>query len=91
MDIQSAIDAPNFQILHFPSSFFPRKASPGQVEVEGRVPPRSVEELIKRGHMVRVEGDWSGGDETAIMYNAERKVFYGAASPRREKSYAMGW
>jgi gamma-glutamyltranspeptidase/glutathione hydrolase len=91
MDIQSAIDAPNFQILQFPSSFFPRKASPGVIELEGRFAPRTLDELTKKGHLVKVGGDWSGGDETAIMYDAQRKVFYGAASPRREKSYAMGW
>ncbi len=91
MNIQEAIDAPNFQIAHFPSSFFPRKASPGQIELEGRFGPAVLEELSRRGHIVRVEGDWSGGDETAILYDADRKVIFGAASPRREKSYAMGW
>jgi gamma-glutamyltranspeptidase/glutathione hydrolase len=91
MDIQDAIDAPNFQIAHFPSSFFPRKASPGEIGVEGRFAPATLEELTRRGHIVKVEPEWSGGDETAILYDASRKVIFGAASPRREKSYALGW
>ena len=91
MDIQEAIDAPNFQIAHFPSSFFPRKASPGEIGFEGRFSPKTLEELSRRGHIVKVEGEWSGGDETAILYDATRKVMFGAASPRREKSYALGW
>jgi gamma-glutamyltranspeptidase/glutathione hydrolase len=91
MDIQEAIDAPNFQIAHFPSSFFPRKASPGEIGVEGRFSAQVLEELTRRGHIVKVEGEWSGGDETAILYDAQRKVIFGAASPRREKSYALGW
>jgi gamma-glutamyltranspeptidase/glutathione hydrolase len=91
MDIQTAIDAPNFQIVHFPSSFYPRKAFPGQIDLEGRFSRSTLDELAKRGHIVKLDGDWSGGDETAILYDAERKVIFGAASPRREKSYAMGW
>ncbi len=91
MDLQEAIDAPNFQIAHFPSSFFPRKASPGEIGFEGRFNAKTLEELARRGHIVKVEGEWSGGDETAIRYDAARKVMFGAASPRREKSYALGW
>ena len=91
MDLQDAIDAPVFEIAHFPSSFFPRKASPGVIGFEGRFPQKTLEELARRGHIVKVEGAWSLGDETAILYDAQRKVMFGAASPRREKSYAMGW
>jgi len=91
MDVQQAIDAPNFQIAHFPSSFFPRKASPGEIGLEGRFAANTIEELSRRGHIVKVEGEWSGGDETAILYDAQRKVMFGGASPRREKSYALGW
>jgi len=91
MSLQEAIDAPNFQIAHFPSSFYPRKASPGEVGFEGRFPPKTLEELARRGHGVKVEGEWSGGDVTAILYDAQRKVMFGAASPRREKSFAFGW
>ncbi len=91
LDLQEAIDAPNFQIAHFPSSFFPRKASPGEIGFEGRFLKPTLEELARRGHIVKVEGDWSGGDETAILYDAARRVMFGAASPRREKSYALGW
>ena len=91
MDPQEAIDAPNFQIAHFPSSFFPRKASPGEIGVEGRFPAATLEDLGRRGHLVKVEGEWSGGDVTAILVDLRRGVLFGAASPRRDKSYALGW
>ena len=91
MDLQDAIDAPAFEIAHFPSSFFPRKAQPGVLGLEGRFPPKTIEELMRRGHLVKIEGPWVLGDETAILYDAQRKVLFGAASPRREKSYALGW
>ncbi len=91
MDIQSAIDAPVFEITSFPSSFFPRKATPGAIGFENRFPQKTLEELARRGHIVHTEAPWHTGDETAILYDAQRKVIFGAASPRREKSYAMGW
>jgi len=91
MSLQDAIDAPNFQIAHFPSSFFPRRASPGEVGFEGRFAQATLDELTRRGHIVKVEAQWSGGDVTAVMYDAARKVMFGAASPRRDKSYALGW
>jgi len=91
MDPQTAIDAPVFEITHFPSSFFPRKASPGTITFEGRFPQKTLDELKQRGHIVLTETPWHTGDETAILYDADRKVMFGAASPRREKSYAMGW
>jgi gamma-glutamyltranspeptidase len=59
--------------------------------MEGRFPRQTLDELAQRGHIVKLDADWSGGDETAILYDAQRKVMFGAASPRREKSYAMGW
>ncbi len=91
MDIQEAIDAPAFEIAHFPSSFYPRKAAPGVIGFESRFPAKTLEELARRGHLVRIEGAWSLGDETAVLYDAQRKMLFGAASPRREKSYALGW
>lgn len=91
MDLQDAIDQPLFEIAHFPSSFYPRKAQPGVIGFEGRFAPKTLEELTRRGHIVKMEGAWAIGDETAILYDAKRKVMFGAASPRREKSYAMGW
>ncbi|MBI3696023.1 MAG: gamma-glutamyltransferase family protein, partial [Acidobacteria bacterium] len=73
------------------SSFYPRKASPGVIGVESRFPLKTLEELSRRGHIIKTEGAWALGDETAILYDAQRKVLFGAASPRREKSYALGW
>ena len=56
---------------------------------ESRFRAKTPEELTRRGHVVKVEGTWSIGDETAVIYDAQRKVMFGAASPRREKSYAL--
>ena len=47
LDLQAAIDAPMFHSNHFPSSFYPREAFPGQMEIEGR-----VETGDKRGRLL---------------------------------------
>ncbi len=91
MDIQSALDAPLIQILDFPPSFFPREVHPGVMRVETRMDAKTVEDLQALGHEVQPAGPWSIGDATALMVDLERGVLYGAAGPRRDKSYALAW
>ena len=91
MDIQSALDAPLIQILDFPPSFFPREVHPGVMRVEDRMDPKTVEGLQALGHRVQPAGPWSIGDATAVMVDLDRGVLYGAAGPRRDKSYALAW
>jgi gamma-glutamyltranspeptidase/glutathione hydrolase len=91
MDIQQAVEAPLFQILDFPPSFYPREASPGTTRVEGRIPEEVTAELVKMGYEIRPAGPWSIGDGTAVMVDPNRGVLFGAAGPRRDKSYALGW
>src|SRR5437016_8190597 len=58
MNLQEAIDAPAWHSEHFPISFWPRTARPGVLVVEGRLPPATVKELERRGHIVEVDADW---------------------------------
>ena len=91
MDIQSALDAPLIQILDFPPSFFPRQTQPGVMRVESRMAQGTVDALAAMGHTVLNAGPWSIGDATALMLDRRRGVLYGAAGPRRDKSYALAW
>ncbi len=91
MNIQDAIEAPLFQIFDFPSSFYPRSAAPGQMIIEKRVPESVIEALTARGHLVRPVSPWSLGDATALQVDVDHGVLMGAAGPRRDKSYALGW
>jgi gamma-glutamyltranspeptidase/glutathione hydrolase len=91
MSLQEAAEAPAFSIEHFPSSFYPRTAEPGVVYLEGRIPPETVAELRRRGHIVKVQPDWSGQNVLAAMFDARTGVLSAAASPRRDTPYAMGW
>jgi len=91
MNIQEAIDAPMFQIFDFPNSFAGHEAAPGRMAIESRLPDSVLEELAEKGHRVRAVSPWSMGDATAARIDLDRGVMFGAAGPRRGKSYALAW
>ena len=90
MDLQEAIDAPNFHSTHFRNSFYPRAAKPGHVVVEGRIGAEVRRELEARGHTVEAVGDWVNGSVLAIRFDPDSGLTSAAASPRGV-SYAIGW
>ena len=65
--------------------------SPSRVAVESRIPEGVVEALAAKGHLVQCVPGWSHGRVLAIRYNTETGVMAGAASPRLETGYAMGY
>jgi gamma-glutamyltranspeptidase/glutathione hydrolase len=89
MNLQEAIDAPAFHTNHFPNSFYPHAAAPGEVEIEARFSPPVFEELRRRGHRVRVANPWSLGRLSAVSRTPDG-VLRGAANPRGMQGYATG-
>ncbi|MGO9698603.1 MAG: gamma-glutamyltransferase family protein [Xanthobacteraceae bacterium] len=87
-NLQQAIDAPAWHSDHFPSSFWPRQARPGLLVVEGRVSPKTIAELKRRGHIVEVGPDWSEGRLTAATREGPRRR--AAANARGMQGYAAG-
>jgi gamma-glutamyltranspeptidase/glutathione hydrolase len=90
MNLQEAIDAPNFHTRHFPSSFYPHNAEPGSVVLEGRIPESVRAELADRGHQISVAGDWSHGRVLGITFDSKTGLISAGASPRAQIAYAMG-
>jgi gamma-glutamyltranspeptidase/glutathione hydrolase len=90
LDLQGAIDAPNWHNDSFPSSFYPRGRRPGSVTVESRTDPEVVEELRRRGHHVTVGPAWSEGRLCAVARDPETGVVSAAANPRGMQGYAVG-
>ena len=90
MNLQAAIDAPNFHTSHFPSSFYPHNAEPGSIVLEGRIPEPVRAELADRGHQISVAGDWSHGRVLGITFGSKTGVISAGASPRAQMAYAMG-
>ena len=88
LNLQEAIDAPSWHSEHFPSSFYPRAATPGKLVLEGRFPKTTVDELRRRGHLVEVGGDWSEGRLCAV--SQEDGILKAAANPRGMQGYAVG-
>jgi gamma-glutamyltranspeptidase/glutathione hydrolase len=88
LNLQEAIDAPGFSTAHFPNSFYPRETDIGHLAVEGRFPKETIEVLIKKGHKVSVDSDWSLGRMTAA--SIENEVLKAAANPRFMQGYAIG-
>ncbi len=89
LDLQAAIDAPEFHSNHFPSSFYPREAEPNVVEVEGRIGEETLRGLRERGHDVRVTEDWSLGRVSAAA-RERGGLLKAAANPRGMQGYAVG-
>ncbi|MFJ3703161.1 MULTISPECIES: gamma-glutamyltransferase family protein [Streptomyces] len=90
LDLQGAIDAPNWHNDSFPGSFFPRGMRPGSVTVEEGMDPGVVEELRRRGHDVTVGDPWSEGRMCAVARDPETGVLSAAANPRGMQGYAVG-
>lgn len=88
MNLQQAIDCPALHIDHFPNSFWPRAAKWNHVQVEGRFPAATVEELRRRGHDVTVGGDWSEGRLSAAAKDGD--LLKAAANARGMQGYAIG-
>jgi gamma-glutamyltranspeptidase/glutathione hydrolase len=87
-NLQEAIDAPLFHTTHFPSSFYPRGARPGEVAVEGRFSAEVIADLRRRGHNLTVADDWSIGRVCAL--ERDSTLLRAAATPRLMQAYAIG-
>ncbi|MER5746998.1 gamma-glutamyltransferase [Streptomyces sp. NPDC002225] len=90
LDLQGAVDAPNWHTDSFPASFFPRGMRPGSVTVEGNTDPEIVAELRRRGHDVTVGEPWSEGRLCAVARDPGTGVLSAAANPRGMQGYAVG-
>jgi gamma-glutamyltranspeptidase / glutathione hydrolase len=88
LNLQEAIDAPEFHTDHLISSFYPRGIVPRSLAVESRFPRAVIDELRARGHEVTVEPDWSLGRVTAVQ-KADGQL-RAAANPRGMQGYAAG-
>jgi gamma-glutamyltranspeptidase/glutathione hydrolase len=89
LNLQESIDTPGFHSNHFPSSFYPRRARPNELEIEGRIGADTIEGLRERGHEVAVADDWSLGRVSAAGREADG-ILKAAANPRGMQGYAVG-
>ena len=89
LDLQAAIDAPEFHTDHLISSFYPRGFAARSLALEGRVGSRTIGELQRRGHEVTLWPAWSLGRVTAVCREPSGLLKAGA-NPRGMQGYAVG-
>jgi gamma-glutamyltranspeptidase/glutathione hydrolase len=89
LNLQEAIDAPEFHTAHFPSSFYPRQAAPASLVLEERFGAEAIAELRERGHDVTVAPPWSLGRVSAAGREPDGSL-KAAANPRAMQGYAVG-
>ncbi len=87
-DLQRAIDAPLFQIRHFPASFHPRESVLGRLLIEKRFPESTLATLRERGHDLALQGDWALGRVCAVASHSG--MVHAGASARHMQGYAVG-
>lgn len=94
LSLQEAVEAPTFWSAHWPNSFYPRSATPGLVHFEDRIDSQVIAELQSRGHTMKREAPFGGGNTLACKSEPAgdgRAIFSAAASPRLDPAYALGY
>jgi gamma-glutamyltranspeptidase/glutathione hydrolase len=87
LNLQEAIDAPEWETQHLISSFVPRSVKPRSLVVESRFGDAVIAELRRRGHEVTVAEPWSLGRVSAVAREAGQLL--AAANPRGMQGYAV--
>jgi len=87
LNLQEAIDAPDFHTDHLISSFYPRGFAPRSLFVEERLGGDAIADLRRRGHDVTVTPPWSLGRVTAVQ--REDGQIRAAANARGMQGYAI--
>ena len=89
-ELQQAIDAPMFHTNSFPSSFYPREMTPGDLVVEDRMGGDVIDALAARGHDIVRAGDWMLGRLCGVSRDPETGLLGAGANPRSNQGYACG-
>ncbi len=91
MNPQEAVEAPRFDTQHYVSSFDDHEFLPGSLNLEARIPEKTVAELKARGHKINLQSAWGTlSSPTIIIYDNQTGVSSGGADPRRGR-YAVAW
>ena len=88
LNLQEAIDAPEFHTDHLISSFFPRAFARRSLTVESRFGEETIDGLRRRGHEVEVSGPWTLGRVTAVAREPDGLLKAGA-NARGMQGYAV--
>jgi gamma-glutamyltranspeptidase/glutathione hydrolase len=87
LNLQEAIDAPDWHTDHLISSFYPRGVKWLSLAVESRLGDDAIADLRRRGHEVEVLPPWSLGRVSAVSREGDQ--LRAGANPRLMQGYAV--
>jgi gamma-glutamyltranspeptidase/glutathione hydrolase len=90
LGLQEAVDAPAWHTTAFPSSFYPREWTPGEVIVESEIGDAAIADLRARGHRVIEAPGRLLGRLCAVTREADTGVIRAAATSRGRQCSAAG-
>ncbi|MDE3260010.1 MAG: gamma-glutamyltransferase [Gemmatimonadota bacterium] len=91
MTPQEAVEAPRWRSLQNPMESTVPHTCEDVLQLEGRFSEDVREGLARRGHDLRILGDWGGpGSAQAIAIHPETNTLIGGSDPRRD-GYAAAW
>ena len=90
LDLQAAVDAPNWHSDQVVESFWPRGYRPGVAVVEQQMDAEVIAGLRQRGHTVEVGPAWNEGRLSAVARHPHTGQLLAAANPRGMQGYAAG-
>ena len=90
LDLQAAIDGPNWHTDSLIGSFWPRGFEPGVVVVEPSVPADTFTALEARGHRVRIAPPWSEGRVCMVGIEPGTGMLLAGADSRGRQCLAGG-
>jgi len=87
LNLQEAIDSPDWHTDHLISSFYPRGYKRLSLDVESRFGDDTIADLRRRGHQVEVQPPWSLGRVSAVAREGDQ--LRAGANPRLMQGYAV--
>ena len=91
MTPQEAVEAPRWRSLQNPMESTVPHTCEDVLQLEGRFSKNVRDGLVRRGHELRILGDWDGpGSAQAIRILPETNTLIGGSDPRRD-GYAVAW
>jgi gamma-glutamyltranspeptidase/glutathione hydrolase len=83
MNLQEAGDAPRIQHMGSSEPTGEKMTDGGSVYLESGIPYETARELMKMGHKIGMDVGGYGGYQ-AIMWDKDRRVFFGASESRKD-------
>jgi len=89
MNVQEAVEAPNFWSFQLRNSFGDHRAQPGRILLNEKLPAWVREELVEMGYEPEYR-ERTSGPITAMEFDHDEGVIMGGASDFGE-DYGIGW